>query len=476
MRGPTRGVRALVVTCLAALAALAALAGPAAASQTEYDRAYEIGLEAFTFGLPLLVTDATFLTMTSIDVPNGSGFGPVNQFSNASGVNDPHSTAVVAPGSNGLSSIAWVDLRKEPQVLHVPRVLDHFFVLGLVNPYTTNVRNLGSVHHTAPGDYVILGPGQYELPIPAGVRRIEVRYSRLWIVGSTELRGTWDLDAVHRIQSQYTLTPLSAYGTDYHPKRPAHPTKKVVQHGVPKGLRFFDRLGRLLERFPPRPADRAALRRFATVGIGPGMRPSSDRRLSADTLDGLRAAVADGSPKLEADEAAVYREEARHHNGYLLGGFGRYGTDYRLRAVVSQIGLGAFTSDQTIFALSSFDRAGQPLDGSGSYVVHLPRRMPVVEGWSITVYDLQGRLVPNKAKRYQFSNRSRLTRNADGSADLYLQAGKPSDPAQARNWLPTTQAGQGFEIIWRLLAPAPGRIPGILDGSGWQPPSIEPAS
>ena len=87
---------------------------------------------------------------------------------------------------------------------------------------------------------------------------------------------------------------------------------------------------------------------------------------------------------------------------------------------------------------------------------------------------LQGFLIPNAGNRYQLSTTSALTRNADGSADVCFQATEPSDPAQAANWLPTA-AGQGFEGMWRLLAPTPGRIPGILDGSGWQPPAITPA-
>lgn len=36
------------------------------------------------------------------------------------------------------------------------------------------------------------------------------------------------------------------------------------------------------------------------------------------------------------------------NNGYLLGGFGQYGTDYTLRAVISQIGQGAFVPHQAI--------------------------------------------------------------------------------------------------------------------------------
>ena len=79
----------------------------------DYNKGYEIGLEAYTYGLPLIVTNTTFETMTSVDVSNGA-FGPVNQFNNVRGLNNPGSTEVVAPGSNALSSIAWLDLSKEP--------------------------------------------------------------------------------------------------------------------------------------------------------------------------------------------------------------------------------------------------------------------------------------------------------------------------------------------------------------------------
>ncbi len=64
---------------------------------------------------------------------------------------NPTSTAVVAPGSNGLSSIAWVDLTAGPEVLHVPNTLGHSFVLALVDPYTEDFRNLGNVTGTKPG-------------------------------------------------------------------------------------------------------------------------------------------------------------------------------------------------------------------------------------------------------------------------------------------------------------------------------------
>ena len=46
------------------------------------------------------------------------------------------------------------------------------------------------------------------------------------------------------------------------------------------------------------------------------------------------------------------------------------------------------------------------------------------------------------------------------------------DPAKQDAGDPAS--GQGFEVTWRLFAPQPARIDGILDGSGWQPPAICP--
>jgi len=111
------------------------------ANSADYTKGYELGLEAYTYGLPLLETYTTFETMTSVDVSN-SVFGPVNQFNNERSLNNPGSTAVVATSPSSLSSIAWLDLSKEPQVLHVPEVTDHSFSLSLIDPYTITLEPL----------------------------------------------------------------------------------------------------------------------------------------------------------------------------------------------------------------------------------------------------------------------------------------------------------------------------------------------
>jgi hypothetical protein len=450
--------------------------GSLAAAQTDYSRAYswayEVGLKAYTYGLPLLEFNKTFLTMTSINVPNtGTSYGPVNVVNNQTTLNGPGS-AVVATGANALSSIAWLDLTVEPQVLHVPLVTNHFFVLALLDPYTENLVNLGSAHNTCPGDYVICGPRQRHRRIPSGTYRIDVDYTRIWIIGSTQLKGTNDLANVNKIQQGYTLTPLSKYGTNYQPPYPAHPVTTPTNSVLPTGLQFFDSLGQLLKDFPPPPEDFEALCEFATVGIGPGLMPSHDRCLSAETLRGLQDAVSAGPTQIVSEAKSLFLASATNHDGYFLGGFGRYGKNYKLRAVVSQVGLGAFTPEQAIYAMAWTDYDLQSLNGATNYVLHMPLPPPVDEGWTLTVYGLNGEMVPNSINRYQISNSSTLVSNLDGSVDIYLQAAPP-DTSLENNWLPTPD-GAGFEVMWRLLAPKPVEIESVLDGSGWQPPAIYP--
>lgn len=479
-----REPRRRIVLALAAAAALAACStgapggatgapGSPTPTSAAYQKAYSIGLDAYVYGLPLLVTDATYRTMTSVDVPQGA-FGPVNRFNDVRTPNTSSSTAVVAPGATSLSSIAWVDLRDEPQVLHVPKVTGHDFVLALVDPYTEDEGDLGTASATPPGDYVLLDPTQRGVAVPAGTHRLPVDYSRIWIIGSTQLHGPSDVAAVDRIQDGYTLTPLSRFGTRWTPPTPTDPRTTVTQHGVPTGLEFFDRLGDQLSLFPPPTADAPTLARFSSVGIGPGMRPSTDVTLSADTVRGLTDAVAAGPAQVRADTQRLVAADAPVHHGYLLGGFGSYGTDYAERAVISQVGLGAFLPQQAIYAMAWSDAAGATLDGSSAYALHLVPP-PTREGWSLTLYSDAGALLAVPGGRNALTDSSSLARNADGSVDLVLAPTAPASAAQQANWLPTL-AGQGFEVAWRLFAPQPAAVDGILDGSGWQPPAITPAA
>ena len=139
--------------------------------------------------------------------------------------------------------------------------------------------------------------------------------------------------------------------------------------------------------------------------------------------------------------------------------------------MISQIGLGAFVSDQAMYAMTWQAKSGAPLDGRHAYVLHLMHAPPTHEGWSLSVYNSAGAIMATDPARNAFTNISDLHHNPDGSIDIYLQPTAPSLPEQAQNWIPVL-AGQDFELTWRLFAPKHSAIPGILNGTGWLPPAV----
>ena len=454
-------------------------AHPATAAGSEYDRAYELGLKAYRYGLPLVTTDKTFENQTSIDVPNHRGFGPVNQFNPIRSFVTPDDRSVVAPNLDTLYSIAWLDLSDEPQVIRVPKVKDRYFVIPLMSPYTENFANLGSVEETPPGDYAIVGPDDADATLPKHVTRVVSPYDRVWIIQRTyaDNDSPKDIAKVNRIQDDISVIPLSKYPRkNWRPAAPANPDTTVDDPGMPTGMAFYDRLGRLLAEFPPPAADQPILDELAAIGVGPGLTPSTDASLSAQTVAGMTAAIAAGPGAVLADAQAMYAEGFSRHNGYLVTPTGAYGTDYRLRAVVTQVGLGALRSEQSIYPLALLDRTGQPLTGAKRYRVHIPAdSLPPVTAdgfWSLTLYDNDGFIVANEIDRYAINDRTDLHYNADGSVDLYLQAEGPGDPVQAQNWLPTPSGG--YRLLWRTYGTDPAHIAGILDGTGWKAPAVMP--
>jgi hypothetical protein len=480
----TRRLRRIVSAATLALATLgAATAGPGAAASeptSDYDRGYALGLEAYKYGLPLLEVHKTQRLQTSVDVSNGHGYGPENQFNAFRDFSDPADHWVVSPNLDTLYATAWLDLGDGPLVITVPKVKgERYWSLQMLDPYTETFGNPGSVHDTPPGAYALVGPDDADVALPKKVTRIRSSYDRVLIIQRiyADNGDPRDIERVRDLQDRFTMVPLREYPRkNWHPPVPADPDTTIDQQSLPTGMDYFDTLGELLAEFPPPAADDAELDRLAAIGVGPGRTPSTDPTLSAETVAGMTAAVADARGRIAADTQALHASSFPTHNGYLTLAAGTYGTNYQLRAMVARIGLGAQTPEQAIYSLAFADRLGAPLSGAKRYVIHLPADWapPVDAFWSVTMYDAAQFLVENQIDRYVINDRSDLHRNADGSIDLFVQSTPPSDPAQARNWLPAP-AGS-FRLGWRLYAPTPDRIAGIVDGTGWNPPAVMPAS
>jgi hypothetical protein len=114
----------ILLGTISALCCLAATAASASA-QSDYDTGYELGSKAYEYGIPIVDTDRIFRTNTSVSAPDHAGNAhagnaPVNQFSHADALAKPENRDVVAPNHDTLYSIAWLDVKRQPQVLHAP--------------------------------------------------------------------------------------------------------------------------------------------------------------------------------------------------------------------------------------------------------------------------------------------------------------------------------------------------------------------
>ncbi len=435
--------------------------------------AFELGIEAYIYGYPLVTMDMTRRVMTNAARPLAH-HAPLGQFYNAPAYPDAAFRDVTAPNADTLYSTAWLDLAKEPYVLSLPDAAGRYFLMPMLSGWTDVFAVPGKrTTGTAAQTYAITGP-RWQGKLPAGVTELRSPTNLVWILGRTYCTGTpADYKAVHALQDKYSLVPLSAWGKRYTP--PAGKFDPSIDMSTPvrdqvnalDAGAFFARLAQLMRDNPPAEADAPIVAKLAKLGIVPGndfdmlaLDPAVQRGLARVREPALQKIMG----QLKAD--------ATHVNGWdFMTQTGVYGTDYLQRALVTAIGLGANRPQDAVYPTSDLAADGEPYDGANRYVVHFAKgALPPAEAfWSLTLYDAQYFFVDNPLDRYNLSSRSALTPNADGSIDLTIQNASPGAAKEA-NWLPAP-AGR-FVLMLRLYWPAEPPKPSILDGS-WKPPLVE---
>ena len=208
---------------------------------------------------------------------------PINQFVHYREFPDASNRTVVGFNVDTLYSLANLNLTREPMVLSVPDMGKRFWVMQIIDawnnvPHAPGSRALGSKG----GHFAIVGP-TWNGTLPQGVTKLRVPTNLALIGGRTYTGGPDDYTAVHALQDQDPLVPLSSW-MSLGGKRYAPPDNVPLKAGVdtktpvPKQVLamppedFFNRLNRLLVSNPPEPDDPNMMARLATLGIAPGQR------------------------------------------------------------------------------------------------------------------------------------------------------------------------------------------------------------
>jgi hypothetical protein len=432
-----------------------------------------IALDAYVYGYPLITMDQTRRVMTNVATA-GSKHAPMGQFANMSSYPDPSFHEVTAPNANTLYSAAWLDLTAEPYVLSLPDEHGRYYLMPMLDAWTNVFESPGArTTGTDAQRYVIAGPNWNGSANVPNAKVIKAPTNLVWIIGRTFAQQTVDdLNAVHQLQRQYTLVPLSAFGAAYTPPAGRVDPEVDMKTGVREQVNqldaatFFNRLAMLMSDNPPSPADSAIVSRMASIGIVAGQ-PFDASKFGPDATTILQTV-----PRRGLQRILAFGKSVPTVNGWQYAtDLGSYGTKYDLRAYVAYAGLGANLPQDAIYPATSVDGSGQPLDGSRSYVLHFAKgQEPPVKGfWSVTMYDQHFFFVPNQIRRYQISpTQSPVTHNPDGSLDVYIQRNSPG-LAKEKNWLPSPSGP--FVLMLRMYWPEEA----VINGT-WKPPAITPAA
>lgn len=461
-------IRTLVFLAFGWLAAVPLVAQETAKPSEE--EAFAIGVEAYVFGYPLVTMETTRQAMTNVPAPQGN-HAPMGQFANIRQYPDPKFKQVTAPNADTLYSVAWLDLAKEPYVLHVPEVGRRYYLLPMLSGWTDVFASPGTrTTGDKAANFLIAGPN-WTGTAPEGIKEtFKAPTNMVWVLGRTYCTGTLeDYKAVHKIQDRYALTPLSAFGKPYTPPTdvpvdPAIDTKTPPRdqvNAMDAGT-FFKKLALLMKGNPPTAADEPIIKKMALVGIVPG------EEFDLSKLDPAIAKGLDRASKAGLEKIVSKTQDAgKKVNGWDITFTGNYGTDYLFRAAVAFIGLGANLPQDACYPMACVDTEGKPLNGANLYTMHFAKgQMPPVNGfWSLTMYDKDYFFAANPLNRYTLSQRNKLAVNADGSIDLYIQHTTPGKILES-NWLPAPEGD--FHLCLRLYWPKDA----FLDGT-WKPPGVK---
>ncbi|MDI4235647.1 DUF1254 domain-containing protein [Bradyrhizobium sp. Arg237L] len=429
-----------------------------------------LATDAYIYGYPLVTMEMTRRVITNVARPEGTK-APMGQLIRLREYPNASFRDVTAPNADTLYTTAFLDVGNEPWVLSIPDMKDRYFLFPMLDGWTTVFQVPGKrTTGTGAQTYAITGPG-WNGVLPQGVREYKSPTNIVWILGRIYCTGTpEDYKAVHELQDQCKLVPLSSYGKTYTPPEgkvdPSIDTKTAVRDQVNRmdAKAYFTLLAQLMKTNPPAPEDAPALARFAKIGLVPGQDFDASK-LNADFVKRI--------PEVAFDRIMAQfklNSEVKDINGW---GFttktGIYGTDYLMRALVTAIGLGANRPQDAVYPTSLKDAEDSSYDGANKYVMHFPKgHLPPVSGfWSLTMYDDKYFFVSNPLNRYSISPRQNLKTNPDGSTDLYIQKDSPG-PGKESNWLPAP-AGK-FILMLRMYWPKEG-TPSILNGS-WKIPAV----
>jgi hypothetical protein len=223
--------------------------------------AIRIATEAYVFGYPLVTFDMARRQQTNVAAADAE-HAPMGQMIRMRTYPAADNHCCAAPNADTLYTETWLDVSKEPAVLSIPDMGNRYYIVPMLSGWS-EVFNVASATTTGgkAQTYAITGPG-WTGTLAKGVTQVKSPAGMVWILGRVYSTGTpEDYQAVHALQDQFSVVPLSAYGKPYTPPPGVVDAGFDMKTSVRKQVNdldidaYFGRLAELMKTNPPTPQD-----------------------------------------------------------------------------------------------------------------------------------------------------------------------------------------------------------------------------
>lgn len=393
---------------------------------------------------------------------------PVGQIAMLNDYIEPAERFIACPNQDVVYGLGFLSLDEQPVVVQVPDFGGRFFVYAFYDARTDQFGHLGSLYGSAPGYYLLVGPG-WDGEVPAGITEVFRSPTTLANAIPRVFMDDTDEDraAIQPLVNQIMVYPLAEFTGEMRTKDwadvPSFDAGPSAGGGETKWVRpetYFDQLGDVLRTTTPLPGEEVLYAQFTAL-LDAGAR---DPELRASIDAAFRG----------ADESFVPNAMKWQYNGKDAGhGWNRsvnnsqWGLDYQNRATTARSNMFENRPNETQYFYTDTDSDGNQLTGSSSYAVtFVAGDLPPVDGfWSLTMYDDDHFFYPNELRRYSLGTKNKTLMYGDeGSLTLYVGHASPGAELES-NWLPAPDS------TFSLYLRAYGGQAGITEGT-WVPPVV----
>jgi hypothetical protein len=372
-------------------------------------------------------------------------------------------TWVPTPNADVIYSMSYLDLKKDgPLVVAAPPN-----VIGMFTDFfqrtITDVGLIGP-DRARGGLYLLLPPG-YDGPLPQGYFAFRSSTYNVFLFFRTIMEkgedGPNPSPAV-ALAEQTRVYPLWSMEKDVQPMTFPNGSGKHIDMMYPIDHAYWTKLKEFVDYEPVSAIDAELRGVLASIGIVKGQ-PFSP---TAKQQDLLKKAV-ETAPRMilalrqlgRPDGRDRYYKDRQYLNTW-AGGTSEWLQDGYLdvnqRASYFQIAYSSASAMvmRTLGAGSKYpfttrDEAGNFLEGSSTYKLHLPPHPPAALFWAVTAYNItDGTMVGAPQLMPSINGFNNVATSQDGSVDLWFGPRKPAE-APASNWIQTV-SGRNFLVALRL--------------------------